>query len=153
MGFNIPFVGGSDLITPGFIEDAGTTAQGIYSTVPGAKALVLPTAQQFVTDFKVRFGKELTMEGGYLTTEGGYFYAPFAFDATNIIIAAMKRAQAPDRESVRQQIAATKNYPGVLGATSFDENGDTTVRWVSIYKVVNGAWTWFDQINYQGTLP
>lgn len=153
MGFNVPFVGGSDLITPDFLEDAGTTAQGIYGTVPGAKALVLPTAQQFLSDFKARFGKQLTIEGGYLSTEGGYFYAPFAYDAANIIIAAMKRAQAPDRESVRQQIAATKNYPGVLGATSFNENGDTTVRWVSIYKVVNGAWTWFDQINYQGPVP
>jgi len=156
MGFNIPFVGDSDLITPGFLEDAGTTAQGIYGTIPGANALVLPAAQQFVTDFKTRFGTQLTEEGGsftQLTGETGYFYAPFAYDAANIIIAAMKRAQALDRESIRQQIAAIKNYPGVLGATSFDENGDTTVRWVSIYKVVNGAWTWFDQINYQGPLP
>ena len=154
MGFNIPFVGPADLITSDFLEDAGTTAQGIYGTIPGANAPVLPTAQQFVTDFKTRFGIQLTADfGTQLATKGGYFYAPFAYDAANIIIAAMKQAQAPDRESVRQQIAATKNYPGVLGATSFDENGDTTVRWVSIYEVVNGAWTWFDQINYQGTLP
>jgi len=154
MGFNIPFVGPADLITSDFLEDAGTTAQGIYGTIPGANTPVLPTAQQFVTDFKTRFGTQLTADfGTQLTTKGGYLYTPFAYDAANIIIAAMKRAQALDRESVRQQIAATKDYPGVLGATSFDENGDTTVRWVSIYKVVNGAWTWFDQINYQGTLP
>jgi branched-chain amino acid transport system substrate-binding protein len=153
MGFNVPFVGGYDLVTPGFLEDAGTAARGSYGTVPGAKALVLPTAQQFVTDFKARFGKQLTIEGGYLTTEGGYFYAPFAYDATNIIIAAMKRAQAPDRESVRQQIASTKDFKGALGNTSFDQNGDTTLRWVSIFTVQNGDWAWADQVNYQGPLP
>jgi ABC-type branched-subunit amino acid transport system substrate-binding protein len=65
----------------------------------------------------------------------------------------MKRAQAPDREPVRQQIAATQEFKGAVGSTSFDQNGDTTLHWISIFTVQSGEWTWFDQLNYQGTLP
>lgn len=146
IGFNVPFVGGDAIVTPSFLEDAGATAQGSYATITGAQALVLPTAQQFVTDFKTRFGRQLT-------AKGGYFYAALAYDATNIIIAAMKRAQTPDRESVRQQIASTKDFKGTVGSMSFDQNGDTTLRWISIFTVQDGDWAWFDQLNYQGTLP
>ena len=59
------------------------------------------------------------------------------------------RAAGPDRESVRAAIAATKDFQGVIGTTSFDANGDTTNKWISIYEVKNGAWTYVDQIQFK----
>jgi branched-chain amino acid transport system substrate-binding protein len=50
---------------------------------------------------------------------------------------------------VRAAIAATKDYQGVIGTTSFDQNGDTTNKWISIYTVKNGAWTFVDQIQFK----
>ena len=40
------------------------------------------------------------------------------------------------REAVRQAIANIKNYEGLNGKWSFDENGDTTLETMSGYKVV-----------------
>jgi branched-chain amino acid transport system substrate-binding protein len=146
MGINIPFVGSDGIIDPQFIQDAGSAADGSYATTVAVNPTALAGGRQFLADYKARFGEEPTIQDHSA-------YAPAAYDAANIVIAAMKRAQSPDRESVRQQIAATRDYPGVLGTTSFDENGDTTVHWISVYKVVNGEWTWADQFNYQGPLP
>ena len=50
---------------------------------------------------------------------------------------------------MRAAIAATKDFKGVIGTTSFDENGDTTNRWISIYEVKNGAWTFVDQTKFE----
>lgn len=59
----------------------------------------------------------------------------------------------PDLESVRPQIASIKHFSDVLGSTSFDEKGGTSVHLLSVYKVANVEWTWADQIDYQGTPP
>jgi len=36
-------------------------------------------------------------------------------------------------------VKKTKDFPGVLGAISFDERGDTTLRLISVFEVRNGA--------------
>jgi branched-chain amino acid transport system substrate-binding protein len=146
MGFNVPLVGADGIVDARFVASAGAAAEGSYGTLAAVNAPALPTARQFLADLKARFGIEPT------STSWSAYAAP-AYDATNIIIAALKRASGPDRESVRQQIAATKDYPGALGPTSFDENGDTTNRLVSVFEVKDGAWTFLDHVNYKGALP
>jgi branched-chain amino acid transport system substrate-binding protein len=75
-------------------------------------------------------------------------YALYASEAARVAIDGIKRA-APQidkamaakdikaaREAVRQAIANTKNFEGINGKWSFDENGDTTIETMSGYKVV-----------------
>ena len=38
---------------------------------------------------------------------------------------------------------------GTIGATSFDANGDTTNRWISVYEVKDGAWTFVSQQQFK----
>jgi len=146
MGFSVPFVAPNSAQPTTFIDTAGAAAQGSYVTVVSPNALVLPPARQFLADFKARFGFEITAR------EPPIYAAP-AYDATNIVIAALRRAAAPDRESVRQLIAATKDYPGVIGPTSFDENGDTTNRVIAVFTPRDGAWTFLDHVIYRGAGP
>ena len=59
------------------------------------------------------------------------------------------KAGAVTREAVRD--AATKagvTYSTVLGDLGFDENGDTTQKIISLYKVENGDWVFDSQIDY-----
>ena len=44
----------------------------------------------------------------------------------------------PSREQVRAQMAKTTGFKGVIGTYDFDQNGDTSLKIVSIY-VVNGG--------------
>ena len=38
-----------------------------------------------------------------------------------------------------------KNYKSIVGTFSFDPNGDTTNRVISVYQVKGGKWVWADQ--------
>ena len=71
--------------------------------------------------------------------------ALYAAEGTRVIIDAIKRA-APaiekgkdpteKREALRKAIAATKNYEGINGKWSFDENGDVDYDTMSGFKAV-----------------
>jgi branched-chain amino acid transport system substrate-binding protein len=74
-------------------------------------------------------------------------YALYAGEAARVAIDGIRRA-APQidkalaakdlkaaRDAVRQAIANTKNFEGINGKWSFDENGDTSIETMSGYKV------------------
>jgi branched-chain amino acid transport system substrate-binding protein len=84
-------------------------------------------------NYKKKFSKEPTA------------YALYSVEAGRIAIEGIKRAasqieKAKDvkdkREAVRQAIAGIKNYEGLNGKWSFDENGDSTLETMSGFKVV-----------------
>ena len=54
----------------------------------------------------------------------------------------------PDRAKVRAWVAKLKNYKSIIGTFSFDKNGDTTNKIISVYGVKNGKWEWLTQLNY-----
>ncbi len=84
-------------------------------------------------NYKKKFGKEPTG------------YALYANEAARVALDSIKRA-APQidkatnitdkRDAVRQAMANLKNFDGLNGKWSFDENGDTTLETMSGYKVV-----------------
>ena len=53
-------------------------------------------------------------------------YTKNAYDATNIIIAALKQAGLKDRAAIAKAIRDIQ-YDGAMGHTSFDSNGQTTL--------------------------
>ncbi len=83
--------------------------------------------------YKAKFGKEPTG------------YALYSAEAGRVVIDSIRRA-APQldkamnitdkREAIRQAMANTKNFDGLNGRWSFDENGDTTIETMSGFKVV-----------------
>lgn len=142
VALNIPFMGGDGIVEENFIAQAGDNADNAYGTVAAVNAETLPEAKEFLDTYKA----------AYNTAVGPY--SANAFEATNIIIAAIDRAakasggKMPTREQVRQEVANTKDFKGVIGTTSFDKNGDTTNRWISIHTTKGGKWTFLDQIKF-----
>jgi hypothetical protein len=61
-----------------------------------------------------------------------------------VALDAIQRAGRKDREAVRAAVLATKDYDGVLGRWSFDQNGDTTLTTMSGRQVKDGK---FDDAN------
>ena len=57
---------------------------------------------------------------------------------------AIQRAGVKDRAKIRDAVMATKDYDGVLGKWSFDQNGDTTLTVMSGRQVKGGK---FDDLN------
>ena len=79
-------------------------------------------------------------------------YSASGYACAQIIIEAIKAAIAGGevtRETVRAAaLTAGATYDTVLGPVGFDENGDTTQKIISLYKVENGDWVFDAQIDY-----
>jgi branched-chain amino acid transport system substrate-binding protein len=140
---DVPYVAGDGISGNQFAKDAGDNAANSYFTVAGPYPQALPTAQKFNADYK----KEYSQDVGA--------YSAQAYDAASIIIAALGRAiddaggNMPTRDQVTAQVAKTQNYKGVIGTTSFDANGDTSLKIITIYKwasATDTGGTFVDQV-------
>jgi len=136
-GLNIPLMGGDGIVDGEFLKVAGADAEGSYGTVAAVNAEKLPEAQKFISDYKAAFaGQEL-----------GAYSGP-GYETSSIMIDAIKRAGKNDREAVCQALRETKNFKGVLGETTFDENGDTDNKVISFYEAKDGKWSFVDQLKF-----
>jgi branched-chain amino acid transport system substrate-binding protein len=110
-------VGGKVLSAYGFydpklLEQAKTAAEGAVFTVPAFDPdNPSPAIKEFTSTFQAEYGEKPDV------------WAAQAYDATGIIAAALNTGATTGPE-IRDQIAQTKNFDGVSGRTSFDENGD-----------------------------
>lgn len=65
----------------------------------------------------------------------------FAYDAAQIIVAAIDRAESVNPTDIRDEIAATTNYQGVVGTyEGFDTKGDVIPQWAWLERYHNGQW-------------
>ena len=135
VGLSIPYEGGDGIVEDEFLKVAGDDATGSYGTVAAENAEKLPTAQGFLKAYKAKFNAD---PGAYSAN---------AYVAAKIIIDAV-RAAGPDRAKVRAHVANLKNYKSIIGTFSFDKNGDTTNKIISVYVVKNGKWEWLTQMNF-----
>ncbi|MEI6270743.1 MAG: branched-chain amino acid ABC transporter substrate-binding protein, partial [Chloroflexota bacterium] len=141
-GLDVPFYGG-DGIQDGkgdgsYIAVAGDASANSFSSV--AAIHDIPAAADFAAKYKAKYSED---PGSY--SASGYACA-------QIIIEAIKAAIAGGevtRETVRAAaVAGGVTYNTVLGPVGFDENGDTTQKIISLYKVENGDWVFDSQIDY-----
>lgn len=65
-------------------------------------------------------------------------FIALTYDTFYILINAIKRAGTVNSIAVRQALPQTKNFSGVTGKITFDENGDTVNRSAVIMKFENG---------------
>lgn len=119
-GLKVPMMGGDGLYDHTFITLAGVkAAEGSLITFP-AKG---------TGDFAANYTKKYGPPGAY----SGYSY-----DATRIIIEAVKRAGKADRALVLAQIAKTKNFKGATGTISFNKKGDQPSFKFAVWRVEKG---------------
>jgi branched-chain amino acid transport system substrate-binding protein len=67
-------------------------------------------------------------------------YAPFTYDAANLLIDAMKRANSADPAKYLPELAKS-NYKGATGQISFDEKGDRKDAEMTIFTMKEGKLT------------
>src|SRR3990172_1769181 len=76
-------------------------------------------------------------------------YAPYAYDAMQVLVAAMRRADSADPPKYLPEIAKT-DYQGVTGHVRFDAKGDVASGSVTLYQVKNGAWQGLETVRRGG---
>lgn len=135
VGLNVPYEGGDGIVEDEFLKVAGEAANNSYGTVASINVARLPAARNFISEYRAKYHED---PGAYSAN---------AYVAASIIIDAVK-AVGPDRAKVRDWVSKLHNYKSIIGTFSFDDNGDTTNKVISIYAVRNGKWTWIDQVAY-----
>jgi branched-chain amino acid transport system substrate-binding protein len=135
-GAKIPLVGGDGINDAAYIPLAGPSGTGDLATSVGAPVEELPSAKQFIADYKAAgYKDEYSAYGGY------------SYDSAWAIIEAVKKVvsdnggKLPD-DARAKVTAAMQNvsFDGVTGKVSFDEYGDATNKQLTVYAVENGAW-------------
>lgn len=116
MGIDVPFVGGNGFNSPQVIEIAGDAANGLVVATPWFG----DSKEQKVVDFNNKYKEAY----GKLPDQ----FAAQAYDALYIYADALKRAGEADREAFHKALAETKDFEGILGAFSFDKEGDVVME-------------------------
>lgn len=127
LGLDIPMIGISGFYDPEFIALAGDAAEGTMVSYPAAQSN--PKLVQMDADYAAH---------GFADPESPY--TKYAYDATGILLAAIKDVGIDDKVALAAAIRAI-SYDGVLGTTTFDENGQTQIPVEIEIKVVkDGQW-------------
>lgn len=154
---NTPMVAGDGTQTSAFARTIGHTGGPVFTSVASVNAAALGgPSKAFIDAFGAKYGANNISS-----------YSAGAYDCAKIIMQAVKTAinkgvntpkdsgdaaQAKTfRQAVIDAIQAT-DYTGVTGHTSFDKNGDTTNRVISIYTIadnvnVGDGWKFITQLN------
>lgn len=113
-----------------FIEAAGKeNVEGrafiTFGGVPASK--LTGKGRQFYERYVAKYGAEPEA------------YAAYGYESASVALQAIAAAGKKDRAAIVAALAAVKDFDGVLGTWSFDENGDTTLTTMSGNTVKNGA--------------
>ena len=126
LGLKATLLGGDGMQSAEFIRLAGPASEGVVGSSPGLPLDKMPGGESFARKFTARFGKI-------------QIYAPFAYDATRAVVAAMQKADSPEPAKYLPALA-TISVDGVIGPIRFDEYGDLKDGPVTLYQVRSGAW-------------
>jgi branched-chain amino acid transport system substrate-binding protein len=109
-GIKAKFLGGDGWDSEELPKIAGDSINGNFFSNHYAPEEDRPEVKNFVESYKKEYGK---------TPDG---LAALGYDAALVLFDAMERAPSLDGKALRDAIAATKNFTGVTGTFSIDEN-------------------------------
>lgn len=112
IGLKAPLLGGDGWDSSKLVEIGGPAMDGNYFSNHYASDDQSPVIQNFISAFKSKF-KEIP--------DG---IAVLGYDALMVLGNAMKNAKSLASEDVRKALAETKNYPGVSGNITINQNRD-----------------------------
>jgi branched-chain amino acid transport system substrate-binding protein len=125
LGIKCPFVGGEGWDSPTLVQVAGKAADGNYYTDHFSAADPDPKVQKFVQTYRAK----------YATLPDAL--AALWYDGARLLAQAVQRAGSVDPEKVRVALAATRDFDGVTGRISIDDNRNASKPGV-ILEIVNG---------------
>lgn len=136
-GVAVPLMGGDGIFDQQYLT-TNPKAEGDLATNIGAAAEESTAGQDFLTRYR---------KAGYPEAAG--WYGPYAYDATWTLIEAVKAVvtanggtlpPVPDTRVKVPRAVTGVAFDGVTGRVSFDGNGDTLDRRLTVYTVKDGRW-------------
>jgi branched-chain amino acid transport system substrate-binding protein len=136
-GLTAPLMGGDGMNDPEYIAGAGPDAEGSYASSVGVPLDQLDGAATFRAAY----------ESAGFTSEPTNF-GPYAYDAANAIIAALRKPLQGQKQLPKNARASVLSglqaggTTGITGPVSFDQYGDATSPTFTLYRVEGSPLAW-----------
>jgi branched-chain amino acid transport system substrate-binding protein len=137
-GITVPLVGGDGWDAEQLYKIGGAALNGSFFSNHYSPYDKDPQVQKFVNDYKARYN---SIPDALAAT---------AYDAARIMFDAIKRANSLDGKAIRDALAATKDFPGVTGKVTFNENRDAVKPIVMIEIKDGGVYAVRERVQVEG---
>jgi branched-chain amino acid transport system substrate-binding protein len=127
LGMKTQFMMGDGGYTPKLIDLGGGAEDGTYASLPGVPLDKMPNGRDFAKRYEARFHQPIQL------------YAPYCYDAVNVMIAAMQKAGSAEPAKYLPEVGKVE-MDGVTARIGFDEKGDIKGGAVTVYQVRKGQW-------------
>ena len=124
LGMNPKFMGGDGICSgelPKLAGGAMADGQVVCAEAGGVEGAQKVDMDKFRENFKKKFGADVQI------------YAPYVYDAVNVMVAAMVKAGSADPAKYLPVLAKTADYKGVTGTITFDDKGDIKNGALTLY--------------------
>ncbi|MFM7000242.1 MAG: branched-chain amino acid ABC transporter substrate-binding protein, partial [Limnohabitans sp.] len=129
LGINAKFMGGDGICTGELAKlagDAMADGQVVCAEAGGVEGQQKKGMDEFYAKYKKRFNIDVQV------------YAPYVYDAVNVMVDAMVRAKSSDPAKYLPELAKTSGYKGVTGTIAFDAKGDIKNGALTLYTYKAG---------------
>ena len=130
LGIQAVLLGGDGWDSEKLWEIGGEALNGSFFSNHYSVDNPAPEIQDFVERFKARY------DGSAPDAQ-----AALAYDATHMLAAAITRAGSEDPKAIRDALAETKDFPGVTGTITLNENRDA-VKSAVVLEVRDGSFVY-----------
>ncbi|HCK00619.1 MAG TPA: branched chain amino acid ABC transporter substrate-binding protein [Serratia grimesii] len=127
LGMNTPLMGAGGFVSQTFLTLAQKEGEGVVALEPGLPLEQMPGGKAFEQAYRDRYKTHIEL------------HAPFAYDATRVLIAAIEQAESADPADYLPKLRAI-HYQGVTGTIAFDSQGNLQQPSFTLYRVVDGKW-------------
>jgi len=129
LGINAKFVGGDGICTTSLVElsaDSVADNQVVCAEAGGVEGEAKKSTDAFKAKFKEKYKVDVQI------------YAPYVYDAVNVLVAAMVKAGSAEPAKYLPVLAKTEGYKGVTGTITFDNKGDIKNGALTLYTYKGG---------------
>jgi branched-chain amino acid transport system substrate-binding protein len=123
LGIKAVFTFGDGACTDKMKELAGDAAEGLLCSQAGIPPQA--ASKKFLDAYKKKFNQDPIL------------YAPFTYDAANLLIEAMKKANSTDPKAYLPELQKI-SFTGATGSISFDDKGDRKDAEITIFTMKGG---------------
>lgn len=127
LGMNAQLMGAGGFVSQTFLTLAQWEGEGVVALEPGLPLEQMPGGKAFEQAYRDRYHTHIEL------------HAPFAYDATRVLIAAIEQADSANPADYLPKLRAI-HYQGVTGDIAFDAQGNLQQPSFTLYRVVDGKW-------------
>jgi branched-chain amino acid transport system substrate-binding protein len=133
-GINAALIGPDGWDSPDLVKIAGEAIEGGYFSNHYSPDDTRPEVVAWVKKYKEKFGQTPDALG------------TLAYDATNLMLEAIRKANGDDPVKIREALASLKGFKGVTGESAMDGNGDA-VKSAVILQISGGRQKFVKVVN------